>query len=136
MRNDAKERGYGDMYPSLDQLLWYRQTFCLPSNIVFGPDFVMVPIPDVLHHQLKRRMDYETIQKIIRLIALGYAIYCYYKYGCDSASGYSNYRFLTLEQARAVNQNSLFLSELFIISIVGKKAGCEDEIIFYNYIIS
>ena len=95
VRTDAKNRG-ADIYPSLPQLLWFRQNFCRPSNMVFGPDFAMVPIPDVLNHQMKRRMDYDTIKKIVYLIELGYKIICYYKYGCDSASGYSNYRFMTI----------------------------------------
>ena len=96
LKTQANERGCSELYPSLKDMLRFRQTYCRPANMVFGPDFAMVPIPDILHHQMARRMDYEMIKKIVDLIALGYAIICYYKYGCDSASGYSNYRFMTI----------------------------------------
>ena len=92
LRNGAVERGAANLYPGYTSCFNYRKKYCLPNNIQFGPDYAMVGIQDVLNHQMHRRLDVNTIQQLKELKALDYEFKLYFKFGCDSASGYSNYR--------------------------------------------
>ena len=56
LRNGAKERNC-DIYPTYNDLLDYRKTFCTPNNINFEDMEVFVGMQDVLDHQMRRMFD-------------------------------------------------------------------------------
>ena len=56
---------------------------------------------------------------------------------CDSASGYTNFRFFTPDQAQQINQHTLFVSELMLVMIRAEKNDESNaKLIWHNYFVN